>query len=462
MVIPMDATAAHDSGSRSAGGGSEHSAPASGVRLVPVPQSGDVMEAQESLLTVRLGARVGSIGAGTVFTARTSGGDPVTLVWLPPGQDADAASRAMAALIAIGSPHRSLAWPICLVRSDSVPGWGWVTRLVSSRVASLTSVLAAPRQPSFRVLATIGVQIAEAFGALRAAGLTYRGFDLAGLLADPVSGEVVIPVTDSVGILGVPSTAPSPVPFPAPELVRGEALPSAVTDMHSLAVLLFFLLVHGHPLEGIRTAAAGDPLSSADLSHPLFVFDPADPSNVPPPGDPMTTWWPIYPAYLRALFTKAFTAGLTDLTPGGRVTERQWHSAMVRLASSTATCSCGAAVVWDPDEPGKPCWSCGSVPPRPTLLELPEHTIVLAEGAFICPGHLSAGGGFADRIAVVEADRARPGGVVLRNVSDTGWKVQPAGQRRRSLAPGLRFRIRAADVDFGPAQGTIVTPASVG
>jgi eukaryotic-like serine/threonine-protein kinase len=45
--------------------------------------------------------------------------------------------------------------------------------------------------------------------------------------------------------------------FMAPEIIRGEALRSTLTDLHSLAVFLFYLFVRGHPLEG----------ASADFTH---------------------------------------------------------------------------------------------------------------------------------------------------------------------------------------------------
>jgi serine/threonine protein kinase len=38
--------------------------------------------------------------------------------------------------------------------------------------------------------------------------------------------------------------------FMAPEVVRREAAPSDQTDRYSLAVLLFYLLMGGHPLDG--------------------------------------------------------------------------------------------------------------------------------------------------------------------------------------------------------------------
>jgi hypothetical protein len=43
----------------------------------------------------------------------------------------------------------------------------------------------------------------------------------------------------------------------------------------------------------------------------------------------------------------------------GRVTEEQWRFALARLQNCVRTCSCGASVLRDPDDPGQRCWNCG-------------------------------------------------------------------------------------------------------
>jgi DNA-binding helix-hairpin-helix protein with protein kinase domain len=148
----------------------------------------------------------------------------------------------------------------------------------------------------------------------------------------------------------------------APEVVRGEAPVSWRSDRHSLAVLLFFLFMRGHPLDGKDTdPGAGDESEVALRAfglEPVFVFDPGDNSNRPVPGGQVLYWWPIYPRFIRALFERAFTTGLSD-PAAGRVTEEQWLSALARLEDCVATCSCRASVLRDPEDPGQRCWNCG-------------------------------------------------------------------------------------------------------
>ena len=102
----------------------------------------------------------------------------------------------------------------------------------------------------------------------------------------------------------------------APEVVRREAAPSADTDRYSLAVLLFFLLYGGHPLDGQREAnircldvPAYERLYGFD---PLYIWDQDDDSNRPVPGihDNPIAFRDMYPGTLADLFRRSFTDGL--------------------------------------------------------------------------------------------------------------------------------------------------------
>ncbi|GAC1365642.1 MAG: hypothetical protein NVSMB32_09330 [Actinomycetota bacterium] len=340
--------------------------------------------------------------------------------------------------------------------------------LVDKRFRSLAQMLTAAQQPSFRVIVSIGLELVEAFAALHAAGLCYRDISFGNLLVDPERAEVSILDNDNVGTDGGDVFVKGTLRFMAPEVIRNESLPSTVSDLHSLAV--FYLLIHGHPLEGCRSDASyswdGDGhVSESKLAtlhfglDPLFVFDQQDRSNCPLPGDPMLVWWAIYPQFILDLFTRAFTTGLADPSLAGRITESVWRRALVRLLDCVSVCSCTAAVFWDPHEAGRRCWNCGKVPPEPVLLQIPGHAVVLVEGASLTGHHLLRNRDYRGVVASVEAHPSQPGALVLRNRTEVPWRVQPAGEEPKKVAPGQLLKIRPMSIDFGSVRGSI--PASI-
>jgi DNA-binding helix-hairpin-helix protein with protein kinase domain len=338
--------------------------------------------------------------------------------------------------------------------------------LLEPRFVSLAAVLSEPRQPPFRALVGIGRGIVDCFAALHAAGLCYRDVNFGNLRVDPAAAEVRIIDCDNVGVDGDRAFVKGSLRFMAPEIVRGEALPSSTTDFFSLAVLLFHLLVHGHPLDGSRADESWDWTSGLDEygiavrnlgEEPLFVFDPADASNRPREGDPMLTWWPIYPRFLRELFEQAFTGGMRDPSSPDRFTEGRWRRALGRLADSLTVCpSCRAANVWDADDLAKACWNCGAVPPPPWLLHVPGHDVVLTDGATVSAAHLRDARDRDAVLAAVERHPQRADEIVLRNLGDRVWSVRPEGEDdAKEVAPGQRLRVRAMAIDFGTVSGWI-------
>ena len=73
---------------------------------------------------------------------------------------------------------------------------------------------------------------------------------------DPDTGDVLICDNDNVSANGIDNSSVYGTPrFMAPEIVMGQAKPSRNTDLYSLAVLLFYMFMMGHPLEGKLEAA---------------------------------------------------------------------------------------------------------------------------------------------------------------------------------------------------------------
>jgi len=273
---------------------------------------------------------------------------------------------------------------------------------------------------------------------------------------------------DNVGVDGGSALVKGTGPFMAPELLRDEALPATVTDLHSLAVLLFYLLMHGHPLSGVQTDAScswerGARTSETELLlrnfgvEPVFIFDPENPSNRPVPGDRALTWWPIYPEQCRRVFTRAFTAGLHDPSLNGRVTEGIWRRLLLGLHDCVCGCpACRAAVFYDPEQAGPCCWNCSAPLPVPVTLKLRGSLLVLSEDAVLTSHHLNRDRDYRTACAVVEPDPRQPGRSVLRNLTGRTWTVVPDGEEPKRVAPDQRLGIRPMRIDFGPARGQIL------
>jgi DNA-binding helix-hairpin-helix protein with protein kinase domain len=413
-----------------------------------------------------VGARLGEGGQGVVHEA-LFGGFPCAVKWYRAVPRPAELRRSIAALAERGRPHPSFIWPIDVVVSDQQPGFGYVMPRLEPGFISFAQLLGRPAQPPFRAMITIGRHLAGAFEALHASGLCYRDISFGNLWVDPEKAEVAIIDNDNVGLDGGDVFVWGTLRFMAPEVVRREAFPSSVTDLYSLAVFLFYLFVHGHPLEGMRTEATfswgtSPHESDGDLAvryfgtDPRFVFDPHDDSNRPPPGDPMLTWWPIYPRFFREVFERAFTVGLGDTSGTARVSEGVWRRALLRLGDCVSACSCKASVFYDASDPGAVCWNCGHVPPRPPVLQLPGGAVVLSEGGAVTVHHLRRNRDYDTVIGAVEAHPSVPGQVVLRNVGTETWTMKPAGEPPKRVEPARRLAVRPMTIDFGTVRGRIL------
>jgi hypothetical protein len=235
----------------------------------------------------------------------------------------------------------------------------------------------------------------------------------------------------------------------APEVGRRIAEPSAMTDRFSLAVLLFFIFMLGHPLKGrLETELpydSSDPDGSRRLcaDRPLFVYDPLDLSNRPVPGlhDVILNFWPIYPQSLRDLFTRSFTIGLSD--PDERVMENEWRKEMCRLRDAIFYCpQCTAENFMDIDLLRRkinlnPCWSCGkqvSAPPRMRVgaMHHDSSLLALSSGIRLFPHHL-AGETYNFSAPLAEVTGPPLG---LKNLSSRKWTSRnPTTEHRWTCHP---------------------------
>jgi serine/threonine protein kinase len=364
--------------------------------------------------------------------------------------------------------------------APDVANFGYVMPLRDPEYKGIVDLMARRVDASFQALATAGLQLADSFLQLHSRGLCYRDISFGNVFYKPASGDVLICDNDNVavdgdqvgGVLGTPD-------FMAPEIVRGEAVPSSRTDLYSLAVLLFYMFHLHHPLFGKRTMQ----IHCLDLAarvllcgkEPLFIFDPHDKSNeaVPKSIDPYgeaghnaLIFWPIYPQFLRDLFTQAFTEGLHD-PEHGRVRESQWRLAMGRLRDSIVYCTtCSAESFYDADalqksggQPGV-CWSCQTRLTLPPRIRIGKNVIMLNHDSRLYAHHLDERRpyAFVDAIGEVNRHPSLPNVWGLKNLTNDTWKATPPDGTTSEVGPGRSVTLAVGTkINFGNAEGEIRT-----
>jgi serine/threonine protein kinase len=440
-----------------------------------MPTSGQILKAnqtvatQSSNLPCTVVQFLGGGGQGEVYKA-TLAGKPMALKWYFEQQATLEQRAALEILIKSGAPTDRFLWPIELTTAQGVPGFGYLMLLREPRYKSIVDLMKRRVEPSFRALITAGLELSHSFLQLHAKGLCYRDISFGNVFFDPGSGEVLICDNDNVavdgqgaaGVLGTPR-------FMAPEIVRGESKPSTQTDLFSLAVLLFYMLMVSHPLEGKKEAS----IRCFDLPamnklygfEPLFIFDPKDASNRPVKGihDNALAYWGIYPQFLRDLFIKAFTEGIRDVK--GRVRESEWRSALATLRDWIIYCpACGSENFYDPEALKKnngkpnPCWACHKDIPLPFRIRIGANIVMLNYDARLFPHHVDPQAlyDFSNPIAEVIRHPTDPRIWGLKNLTSEKWVVTSTDGTIKDVEPGKSAALGVGvKINFGKLEGEV-------
>jgi hypothetical protein len=178
-------------------------------------------------------------------------------------------------------------------------------------------------------------------------GLAYCDLSGGNILCDPISTDVRIIDNDNLWIQGsqMPQTQVKGTPrLMAPEIESGHVkVPNVQTDLHSLAVLLFQLLLFHHPLLGDAVILNAKLEPAALGKDALYIYHPRDARNrytryfeagVPPHV--------LTPALTR-IFADAFVKGLHE--PDNRPMETRWKTVLLDEFDGVADC------------PASSCWA---------------------------------------------------------------------------------------------------------
>ncbi len=410
---------------------------------------------------------LGQGGQGYVYAVERGDGRMLALKWYKPHCATAEQKSALTWLVELGVPHPRFLWPLSLGYVQGAPGFGYVMPLKEERFVEMGYLISGkgpdgqPLDTSFAVIISLCRLLADSFLRLHSRGLCYRDISFGNVAFDPANGDVRICDNDNVDIdngsgrvLGTPF-------FMAPELVRDttfRTLPNSDTDRHSLAVLLFYALCMGHPLEGERTETGlrdGAWLNRHFGSDPLFTFHSEDSSNRP--SSPLVqAYWDMYPAFLHEAFTRAFTDGLQD--PASRVTESEWIKLLGRLRDVLVQCNhCQATNFMDEEQPGQQCARCHVGLDRPLVLHLGRRRLVVSRFTKIRSSDVPSSEDEAHDYARVKrhpSDAHRWG---LENLTGSAWTgTLPDGSRfdidaheTVELIPGLRLELPSVVVRVG-------------
>jgi DNA-binding helix-hairpin-helix protein with protein kinase domain len=211
-------------------------------------------------------------------------------------------------------------------------------------------------------------RLASGFKELHTRGMYYADISWANVLVNCKTGEAKIIDNDNLDPTGRAAATIIGTPwFIAPELIsKAKRNPDAFTDYHSLATLLYYILVIDHPLIGDRVAAAPQEQEEELLSkNAVFTQHPTDRTNSSQFGG----LYGRLPSSLRQLFEQAFTKGLTQ--PTERVANGKWMSCLMQVIDELSECNnCGAKNFYPEDGTMYRCISCGrKMVQRPLLLE---------------------------------------------------------------------------------------------
>lgn len=343
-------------------------------------------------------------------------------------------------LVTKGSPDASFLWPQDLIFKNYGEPFGYIMPLRPKNFKSIVDMMKRRAEPSFYALCRAAYNLTNGYQKLHAMGYSYRDISFGNLFFDPDNGDVLICDNDNVSANGIDNSSVYGTPrFMAPEIVMGKAKPSRNTDLYSLAVLLFYMFMMGHPLEGKLEAS----IKCMDIhamnklygSHPVFVFDPNDKSNYPVRGyqDNVLIYWDLYPQQLKNLFTQSFTIGLT--APNKRVTEKQWLEAFANLMSGIMPCpKCGAEVFFDEEKSGTgvahTCWNCQKPVQMPASLIVGKSRVLLKKGAKLYSHHINADFDMTTVVGEVVQNPNNPNLWGIKNESKDNWTyIKPDGMQ---------------------------------
>ena len=249
-----------------------------------------------------------------------------------------------------GDSATQFIWPLKMIK-EQYGSFGYLMNLFPQgfeplknvifgrKINPVTGLKTDVRFESWFARVTAALNIVRAFEILHATGHSYQDVNDGGFSINMKTGDVFICDCDNVspdktnlGILGMKT-------FMAPEVVVGDKLPDHYTDEYSIAVILFRLFLHGHPMIGQESRMLHNSDQYTDKQSDLMIYGQfphyclASQNNVNP-IDPKIDQDVFrlsltYPTVLMDAFEQIFTEGITDVYK--RLTATEWRKVLLNV-----------------------------------------------------------------------------------------------------------------------------------
>ena len=383
--------------------------------------------------------KLGEGGQGVVYKVNYNG-KPLALKWYFGNKlnNADKFYRNIQNNIKQGTPTGAFLWPLEITEYFE-GSFGCLMELRPPEYKDFSLfLLAKVHFANIEALINTALCITNGFRELHNRGYSYQDLNDGNFFVNPKTGDVLICDNDNVAPYGENLGIAGKCRYMAPEVVMGQKRPDSHTDRFSLAVVLYMLLFLNHPLEGKRTMC---PCLTEELerkfygSDPVFVWDPANDANRPVRGVHTNEikLWPLYPAFVRKTFEKAFSHEVmvgNDTTH--RVIEKEWQEVFTTLRDLTIKCSCGSETFIDPSQQSCRCINCGKSIERPPILKVKKYHAALAPGKKLYACHVQYDSDdFKEAKGEVISSRNNPSLLGLRNDSNNTWEaILPNGSSK--------------------------------
>ena len=408
--------------------------------------------------------KLGEGGQGEVYEVN-QGQNIYALKWYFPNTATADQKKIIENLIKRGEPSNNFLWPKDLLILGE--GFGYIMPLRPSGYKGIVDMMKRRADPTFHALCVAGVNIAAGYQKLHSMGYSYRDISFGNIFFDPEKGDVLICDNDNVSVDGMCDSGVSGTPrFMAPEIVTGEKNPSTDTDLFSMAVLLFYMFMLHHPLEGKIEANIKclDALAMHKLygTSPVFIWDPVDKTNRPVQEyqNNAITYWDVYPKFIKDQFIHAFTEGIKK--PKKRIVEKVWQDGFVRLMNSIIICQkCSDENFFDQDKintgTGHICWRCQASLQIPPTIGIGKNLIFLNKDAKLLQHHIKEDYDLKTVVGEVVQNPNDPNKWGIRNVSNEVWVFTKVDGLTASVDKGKTAPISiGAKINFGNA----IEPAS--